>query len=280
MQREVTDATRWALMHRLDVATQRRERDVFQQAQETERARIERVAAFAPNVRRAWWLWDMHRIAPVPLDGELNPTNSALVELEAILEHWQTRPNDTVGITTGPHPTRTWSYIAVAVDTFASWGDWIREQAAYTVSERDLGGFADLGSATDEVGPPTQRTGHSDTGAFSLLRWVPPPFPSLAVYPMDAHGGSLTKQRAARVSGRGGWIWICADDPDRTRTPKRDRKIAPGIRTLATGTVVPWEGATTSEGWSLRLESATHSQHGLAVPRQPIAPWLLAALTS
>lgn len=242
--------------------------------------RLDRIGRDAPAVRTAWVLLDQRGVLPVPLDRELEPAGKPLETTDAILDHWAANPDHTIGIATGPHPARPWTYIAVQVDRFGLWTDWLRDAAKVTEKVPDLGGFAQTHEGMAEVGPPIEKTRHRWTGAYSRLLWVPPPLPGLTRYRADAAGGDLVKRMELQKVGRGGWIWIAAPDPDGDLKLRKNREVTGGVRVLATGTVVPWESARTTDGWSLRLEAPTRSQDGLAPPKgDPVAPWLLDKLT-
>lgn len=256
-----------------------RERDDVALAHEEFLGRLDRVGQRAPVVRTAWVLLDQHGIRPVPLDGDLEPAGDPLDTTDAVLDHYERNPRHGVGIATGKHPLRPWTYLAVKVDLFKSWAEWLREAAAVTEKVPDLGGFADIGGMA-EIGPPREKTTRRDTGAFSRLLWVPPPLPQMKQWKMDATGGELAKRINAQKVGRGGWIWLAVPDTDGDVKVRKDRQVAPGIRVLATGTVIPWEGSRTADGWKLRLESAAASQGGLSPSRQPPAPWLVESLTN
>lgn len=241
-------------------------------------ARLEHIGRRARSVRTAWALLDTHQIPPVPLDPKLEPAGDPLDTVEAVLDHYDTHPDHGVGITTGPHPSRPWTYLAVSVDRFSRWNEWLRSVAETTETVRDLGGFADTGHEA-EVGPATERKIVREAGSFSRLLWTPPPLPRMKVYPTDATGGPLARLLDSRRKGQGGWIWLVVPTAD-VKVP-RGRKVAAGIKLQRTGTVVPWEGTRNDDGWTLTMHAAAMSQNGLAPSRMgPPAGWLLDALTS
>lgn len=255
-----------------------REPDVLAEEHEAFMARLHRIGRTAAAVRTAWVLRDQYSIRPVPLDpAKLEPCADPLEDNDAILKHYEANPSHAVGITTGKHPERPWSYLAVQVDTFAAWNDWLHDAAAYTQQAPDTQGWAAFPGITIRGDLPEQ-THYRDPGPYARLLWSPPPMPRFSGSRMDAEGGDLKRRWDRQRTGRGGWLWFVINDPDGIRTVRKDRKLAPGVRLLASGTVVPWEGTRTPEGWTLALESPVNSG-GLKPSSAPEAPWLIDKLT-
>ncbi len=278
METDPSAALAAAVRRQHEAATYERHPSPSEADHEARQHALAQVARDARAVTTAYWLLDMHSLPPVPLDGDLAPAGDPLDTPDKIIDHWRANPTHGLGIATGKHPVRPWSYIAVEVDRFANFQDWITSASAVKEKVRDLGGFADLGDMP-EVGPVQERTALRDPGAFTRIAWSPPPMPRMSIWRMDANGGKLADQMRSRTAGRGGWVLIVADDPDGKLNIRRGRKLAPGVTALPTGAVVPWE-PTTVDGWSLTIQAPRHSGGGLSLTRgDPPRPWLIEALT-
>lgn len=270
-----SDARRIGERHRL-IAADRDEVDIAALAKEKVELRLARLPTAA---RTAWWILDMHHLHPVPLDTDLTPVGAPLDTVEKVLDHWHNHPGHGVGIATGKHPVRPWSYLAVEVDRFGSWNDWLRDAAAYTVKRPNFGGYADLGGMP-ETGPPEEFTEHRDPGAYTRLLWIAPPLPGFRTYRADASGGPLVRRMEEAHVGRGGWIWLVVPDSDGDLKVARPREVTEGVTALPTGTVIPWENSRNADGWTLRLETPRSSMGGLAARIDThAAPWLVEKLT-
>lgn len=254
-----------------------REPDPQAIAHEQEQYRLWRIARHAPQARTAWAYLTLHGVHPIPLNPDLEPAAEPLATVDAILEHdWA--DDQSVGLATGQHPTRPVTYLALKVDMFQLWNDWVADAAKVVDKVKNTGGWADLGR-TAKVGPPIERVRYRDPGGYSRLSWAPPPLPTSRRWDMDAEGGDLLREMKKQRQGRGGWLWLALDDPDGKIAVRKAKELTPGVQVLATGTVVPWDGARTADGWTLRLEAPAHSDGGLKPFRAPVAPWLLKQIT-
>lgn len=255
-----------------------RERDLKAEGHTAFLDQLAKVARDAPQVRTAHALLTNNRVLPVPIDADLRPVADPLDDVDAILDHWTANPDHQIGVATGHHPQRPWTYLAVAVDTFGAWQEWLKSASTLTTKVPDLGGYADVGDMS-EVGPPKTKKTHRNTGGFTRLLWIPPALPSLKRWKMDAAGSPLTEKMQEARTGRGGWIFAAVPDPDHNLSLRRGREVTAGVRVEPTGTVVPWEGTTNLDGWTLRLSTPAQSQNGLAPAKgDTFAPWLVEKL--